>query len=85
MQNFLLVLDEFFKFKSKELQKVLKIVVHPSAGIDVSEDDLEDEHWDFKAPARDLPVSIFEANPVVGKRVVTLGWTHKPGKKYFVC
>ena len=52
----------------------MQVVLHPHTGIDLSglEDDLSYEHYVFNEPAARLPLHVFEAQPVVGKRITVL-------------
>ena len=55
-------------------EKYTTIVIHPHVGIDISE--AEDEfvypNYTMMTPEKKLAVSIFDAYPVQGKRVVTM-------------
>lgn len=79
VENFFCLLDDFFTFKSKALAKDIEIHVRPhkSAAAEVTSllvESLSYEHLTFHEAAAEaqLPLKIFEAQPVVGKRVVTL-------------
>ena len=79
VENFFMLLDDFFTFKSKSLAKDIEIHVRPhkSAAIEVTSDLVESlsyEHLTFHDATTEsqLPLKMFEAQPVVGKRVVTM-------------
>ena len=79
VENFFMLLDDFFTFKSKALAKDIEIHVRPhkSAAAEVTSDLVESlsyEHLTFHAASTNskLPLKMFEAQPVVGKRVVTM-------------
>ena len=79
VENFFMLLDDFFTFKSKALAKDIEIHVRPhkSAANEVTSDLVESlsyEHLTFHEASAEakLPLKMFEAQPVVGKRVVTM-------------
>ena len=72
--NFLLLLDDFWKHTSKRLSRELEIRLHPHTNVDIAAvwDELEYEHYTLEEPTSKLPMGIFEAQPVKGKRVVSI-------------
>ena len=79
VENFFMLLDDFFTFKSKSLAKDIEIHVRPhkSAAAEVTSDLVESlsyEHLTFHDATTEsqLPLKMFEAQPVVEKRVVTM-------------
>ena len=50
------------------------VTLHPHTGIDLATvwDELEYEHYTLQAPSVKLPLHVFEAQPVVGKRITML-------------
>eukprot|EP00973_Karenia_brevis_P023018 3170946-Karenia_brevis.AAC.1 len=54
----------------------MQVVLHPHTGIDVSTlvlgDDLLYEHYVINEPTARLPLHIFGAQPVVGKKITVL-------------
>ena len=79
VENFFMLLDDFFSFKSKALAKDIEIHVRPhtSAQAEVTSDLVESlsyEHLTFHEAVSEaqLPLKMFEAQPVVGKRIVTI-------------
>ena len=74
LKNFMLLIDDFFKFKEQQMAREhpFEVHVYPHIGITLSEDDLEYEHYKFNEPAKSLPLKIFEAHPCAGKRIITL-------------
>ena len=55
-------------------EQPVQVVIHPHTGIDLAEleEELSYEHYVMNAPAAKLPLHIFEAQPVVGKRITVL-------------
>ena len=83
LRNFLLLLDDWFKYKAKCLARgqPFEVHLHPHVGVDVADiwEDLEYEHYTLNEPAKTLPLRVFDAQPVLGKRIVTLSvQTEKP-------
>ena len=74
LASFLVLLDGWFQYKEKQLarEEPFQVALHPHLGIDVSVEDLGYEHYTIDKPAAALPLHIFEAQPVVGKRIITL-------------
>ena len=74
--NFLRLLDGWFQHKEKQIarEQPVQVVLHPHTNIDLSglESDLAYEHYVINEPAARLPLHVFEAQPVVGKRVTVL-------------
>ena len=74
LHNFLLLLDDFFKFQAKKIApRRLEIELYPHIGIDIGSiwNDLEHEPYTCEDPALKPPLGLFEAQPVNGRRVVT--------------
>lgn len=67
------MIDGWFTFKSVPLarENPVEIRLHPHTGIHLSSD-FNYEHWSVELPSSTLPLGYFEAQPVVGKRCVTL-------------
>ena len=72
VENFFMLLDDFFTFKSKSLAKDIDINVRPhkSAAAEVTSDLVESlsyEHLTFHETTAEskLPLKMFEAQPVV--------------------
>ena len=91
VENFLMLLDDFFTSKSKTLAKDIEIHVRPhkSAANEVTSDLVESlsyEHLTFHEATAEtkLPLKMFEAQPVVGKRVVTKFLQPESGTHVFV-
>ena len=74
LHNFLILFDGFIAFKAKQMAKTLEVVLHPHSGIDLNPvwDDLTYENYSLEEPAPSLPLALFSAQPVVGKKVVSL-------------
>lgn len=75
-QNFLRLLDGWFDHKDKQMarEQPVQVLLFPHTNIDLSgvEDDLSYEHYVINEPAALLPLHIFEAQPVIGKRITVL-------------
>ena len=50
------------------------VMLHPYTGIDLASiwDELEYKHYTLQSPNTKLPLHVFEAQPVVGKRITIL-------------
>ena len=75
--NFFYLFDQFLVFKRKQMarEEGLQIQVHPHidvADLSTIEDDLESEHYTFNAPSKTLPLGVFDCQPCVGKKIVTM-------------
>ena len=76
LENFLLLLDGWLKYKETEIAREQPFQVqlrpHTSVDIDIDTDVFNYEHYFVKEKACDLPLHVFDAYPVVGKRITTL-------------
>lgn len=76
LAGFLNLLDQFFVFKAAKIAKPqpFEVSVHPHIGIDVSTiaEDFEYPHYVINTPAKILPMSFFEGQPVVGRGCITV-------------
>lgn len=75
VNNFLHLLDDWFVFKAKATARERPFEVHifPHVGVELKiADQLQYEHYSISEPAAELPLSIFECQPVVGKRIICL-------------
>ena len=74
LNNFLLLLDAWFVHKESNMAQDQPFEVHlyPHVSVDIATpwEDLEYKHYSRNDPAADLPLSLFEAQPVVGRRIV---------------
>ena len=74
--NLMLLLDDWFQDRLSQLSPAnpVKIKVHMHWGVDLTgiKDMLVYDHYEFEEPAATLPHGIFEAQPVNGKKRVTL-------------
>ena len=72
--NFLLLLDDYWKFKSKALSRDLEVHLNPHINVDIADvwEHLEYEHYTLEEPAKTLPIGIFDAHPVIGRRINTV-------------
>ena len=76
LKNFLFLLDDFFQMKRDAMAREtpFEVVFHPHQGLDIAdlEGNLAYEHYIFHKHALTLPLAIFEAQPIAGKRIVCL-------------
>ena len=73
--NFMMLLDEFWPYKSKAMGRELEVFYHPHTSVgDLSDtsDQLAYDNCAVENPSPSLPMGIFEAQPVVSKRIVTV-------------
>ena len=82
MENFLGLLDGWLQFKATQIasEQPLEVHLRPHIGIHIRSDDFTSEHWVIEEPAAVLPMQFFEAQPVVGKRVITLYFESADGE-----
>ena len=75
LNNFLLLLDDWFVYKAKNIarEQPFQVRLLPHVGVEVTvADDFTYEHIDVAEPTAILPLAIFECQPCIGKRIVTL-------------
>ena len=74
LPNFMLLLDGWFRYKERQTSQPVEIKVHPHVGIDLQHiwSDLEYEHYSLQNPQKVLPLHIFQAQPVIGKRITLM-------------
>ena len=75
LNNFLLLLDDWFAYKAKSIASAqpFQVQMLPHVGVEVTvADDFAYEHIDVAEPAVTLPLGIFKCQPCIGKRIVTL-------------
>ena len=75
LNNFLLLLDEFFVFKAKAIarEQPFQVHIYPHSGVEVTvADDFAYDHVELMEQTPTPPLKIFEAQPCVGKRIVVL-------------
>ena len=74
--NFLRLLDGWFQHKEKQIarEQPVQVVIHPHIGIDMSGfgEDFSYENYVINEPTARLPLHVFEAQPVIGKRITVL-------------
>ena len=74
--NFLALLDGWFKHKEMQIAREQPFEVqlrpHSSCDMEIDIDDFNYEHYTLHEKARELPLHVFHAQPVVGKRIVIL-------------
>ena len=73
VDNMLGLIDQWLAFKATQTAKEMpyEVRLHPHTGISLA-DDFEGAQWIVEEPSAQLPLGFFEAQPVVGKRSVTL-------------
>ena len=76
LHNLLFLLDDFFMQKCEAMarEKPFEIHLYPHVGVNIADswDDLAYEHYTLHDPTPTLPLGIFEAQPVAGKRIVVV-------------
>ena len=74
IHNFLILFDGFIAFKAKQMAKTFEVRLHPHKEVDLNPvwDDLTYEGYLLEEPAASLPLPLFSAQPVIGKKVVCL-------------
>ena len=76
LKNFLYLLDSFFVHQSECMarEKQFEVHVYPHIGIDIADAraNFSFEHYIMNDPALKLPLGIFEAQPVTGKKIVQM-------------
>ena len=73
--NFLVLLDEWWAYKSKAIGRELQVQYHPHISAittGCTTENINYEHSAIMPPAATLPMGIFEAQPVISKRIVTV-------------
>ena len=71
----MMLLDEFWPFKAKAMGRALEVCYHPHTSVgDLSDisDQLAYANCSVEHPSASTPLGIFEAQPVVSKRIVTV-------------
>ena len=78
LSNFFMLLDSYFQFKAKQLARATPFEVHIYPFIDIDLSSLGEQmayspivHHE---PSTNLPLKVFQAQPVTGKRVLTLNF-----------
>ena len=89
VENFFMLLDDFFTFKSKSLAKDIEIHVRPhkSAAAEVTSDLVESlsyEHLTFHEATAEsnLPLKMFEAQPVVNPIILNYPLLNSKGANF---
>ena len=73
--NFMMLLDEFWPFKAKVMGRDLEVLYHPHTSVGNLSDtsgELAYANCSVEDPSSIMPLGIFEAQPVVSKRIVTI-------------
>ena len=73
--NFMILLDEFWPFKAKVMGRDLEVLYHPHTSVGNLSDtsgELAYANCSVEDPSSIMPLGIFEAQPVVSKRIVTI-------------
>ena len=75
--NFLRLLDGWLEHKAKQIarEQPIEVAIHPHTGIDLSsvpESDLSYENYVINQPSQSLPLHIFDAQPVTGRKILVL-------------
>ena len=75
INNFLLLLDDFFVYKAKAIarEQPFQVQIFPHTGVKLTvADDLTWEHTQINEQTAAPPLAVFEAQPCIGKRIVVL-------------
>ena len=73
LNNFLALLDDWFVFKAATREQPFEVRLLPHSGVQVQANEhWQYEHYSLSEPSSTLPLLFFEAQPCVGKRIVTL-------------
>ena len=74
LSNFMLLLDGWFRHKERQTLQPFEINIHPHVGIDLQQmwTDLEYAHYSLRDQQKVLPLHIFQAQPVIGKRITSM-------------
>ena len=76
LKNFLYLFDSFLMLQSECMarEKQFEVHVYPHIGIDIADarEHFSFEHYIMNDPALKLPLGIFEAQPVTGKKIVQI-------------
>ena len=75
LNNFLLLLDDFFVYKAKAIarEQAFLVQIYPHTGVEVTvADDFNYEHIELMEQTPTPPLKLFEAQPCIGKRIVVL-------------
>ena len=75
LNNFLLLLDDFFVYKAKAIarEQPFQVQIYPHTGVEVTvADDFNYEHIELMEQTPTPPLKLFEAQPCIGKRIVVL-------------
>ena len=74
--NFLRLLDGWFIYKQNQAGRAtpVQVAIHPYIGVDLSGlgAELSYEHYSINEPSMQLPLHIFDAQPVMGKKITVL-------------
>ena len=74
LHNCLYLLDEFWTFTSKSRADHVMVNLHPHINVDIADcwDKFEYESYTLDEPGKTLPMGVFEAHPVQGKRILSM-------------
>ena len=78
LTNFFMLLDGYLNYKSKQLARATPFQVHiyPYADVDLNglSSEMTYSPIEMHEPSTDLPLKIWQAQPVIGKRVLSLNF-----------
>ena len=68
------LLDEFFVWKERQMAKEqpFEVQVHLQSDVSIAREGAKYKNYQWNEPTKSLPVKIFECQPCVGKRIITL-------------
>jgi len=86
LHNFLLLLDGFITYKSKQMGKTLDVQLRPHKGIDLAPvwEELSYPTYSLHDPEMELPVPFFQCAPVQGKQHVVIHISAVDGETFSV-
>ena len=74
LKNFFTLLDGWFVYKENQMarEQAFEVTVYPHVNIAITEQDLLYKNYKWNSPSMILPLKVFEAQPCVGKNIVTV-------------
>ena len=75
LNNFLMLLDDWFVYKAKATtgEQPFQVHLYPHIGVEVTNvEDFAYDHIELNEPSPVLPLGIFQCQPCIGKSIVTL-------------
>ena len=83
--NFFMLFDGYLQYKAKQFARAtpFEVDIYPYVGVDLAslQDSMNYKPITLQDPRKDLPLKIFQAQPVVGKRVLTFFFEPESGSE----